>query len=105
MTLKITDKTNKPNDELHKPLKNTISSEKKHILEYIRSCFLKTKDLDLKYDLGKCIEILEGKENQILLDMKTCLYDVLTEKEKLFKENCDLISEIAELREQLLKHK
>ena len=50
-------------------------------------------------------EILEGKENQILLDMKTCLYDVLTEKEKLFKENCDLISEIAELREQLLKHK
>ena len=64
-----------------------------------------TKDFNLRYDLLKCIEILEGKENQEYIDLKTALDEILEEKEKLFRDKCELSVELDYYKSKEKKHK
>ncbi|KAL6121188.1 hypothetical protein NUSPORA_01936 [Nucleospora cyclopteri] len=92
---KTNSKTERVVEEKQKP------SEKQEIIGYLTGKASVTADFDLKYDLTKCIEILQGKENQEFIDIKESLYEVLMEKETLFKENCELVCELDMLKEQL----
>ena len=72
--------------------------EKESVVEYLRETSNRTKDFNLKYDLTKCIEVLEGKENQEFTDLKEALEEILLEKELLFKEKCELAVELDYLK-------
>ena len=77
-------------DKTNSRVKNTIKkdkqlTEKENIISYLREKSDKTNDYDLKYDIEKCIEILEGKENQMFTDLKCELEEVLIIKNKLEK--------------------
>lgn len=73
-------------------------SEKEIVVTYLRDVTNKTRDINLKYDITKCIELLEGKENQETADLKDALEEVLLEKEELFREKCELAVELDLLR-------
>lgn len=88
----LKDKTNKKVDSSIK--KHPEMGEKEGVVTYLRQVSCRTKDGNLKYDIIKCIELLEGKENQETLDLKEALEEVLLEKEMLFREKCELAAEI-----------
>ncbi|OQS55826.1 hypothetical protein EHP00_368 [Ecytonucleospora hepatopenaei] len=100
MTNRLSDKTNSKVD-VNVDEKEMGMQNKQTIISFLVREQDKTEDLNLKYDISKCIEILEGKENQEVLDMKESLYDVLSEKERLFKENCELVCELEELKRKM----
>lgn len=85
--------------------KKEYTPDKQNVLDYIKEVEKKTKDFNLKYDLVKCIEILEGKENQEFIDLKAALEDILLEKEELFKEKCELAVELDYLKSKEKRHK
>lgn len=90
-------------DKTNEKIRDTVkrdrkATEKEGIVEYLKIASNKTRDYDLKYDLTKCIEILEGKENQEYKDLKEALEEVLLEKEMLFKEKCELAVELDMLK-------
>lgn len=92
----LKDKTNKKADL---PMKRKVAmSDKEIVVTYLRDVTNKTKDHNLRYDISKCIEILEGKENQETLELKDVLEEVLLEKETLFREKCELAVELDLLR-------
>lgn len=103
MHIALKDKTNKKTqEEMEK--KKTLS-EKDSVLNFLNTVSENTKDFDLKYDIMKCIEILEGKENQEYIDLKGALEEVILEKEQLFVEKCELAVEIDYLKNKIKKHK
>jgi uncharacterized protein YqgV (UPF0045/DUF77 family) len=102
MHIALKDKTNQKNKEMRKASNET---EKESVLSYIKKVENNTKDFNLKYDLTKCIEILEGKENQEFADMREALEEVLLEKEQLFKEKCELAVELDYIKSKEKKHK
>ncbi|KAI5173310.1 hypothetical protein PAEPH01_1890, partial [Pancytospora epiphaga] len=61
---------------------------------YLKDITNKTHDYNLKYDLTKCIEILEGKENQETVELKGALEEAILEKEVLMREKCELTLEL-----------
>jgi hypothetical protein len=75
-------------------------SEKERTLAFLREMLRRTKDHSLRYDLSKCVEIVEGKENQEVADLKSALNDALVENETLFVEKCELALKLDELREE-----
>lgn len=99
----LRDKTNKANSEIME--KNSVISEKESIILYVKNKAANTKDYDLKYDLLKCVELLEGKENQEYIDLKETLEEILCEKEKLFMEKCELAVELDYLKSKEKKYK
>lgn len=92
----LRDKTNRPDGS--PMLKKKSQTDKEVVVSYLRDVTNRTKDYDLKYDIHKCIEILEGKENQETKDMRSVLEEVLMEKETLLKEKCELLLELDELK-------
>lgn len=76
------------------------TSDKDRVLQFLRDVFAATKDHALRYDLGKCIEIVEGKENQEVADLKNALEEALIENETLFAEKCELAVEIESMRSE-----
>ncbi len=103
MHIALKDKTNKKvGEDMEK--KKTLS-EKEVVVNFLKEASENTKDFDLKYDIVKCIEILEGKENQEYIDLKGALEEVVLEKEKLFVEKCELAVEIDYLKSKQKKHK
>lgn len=68
----------------------TALGDKDRVLLFLKDMAVKTKDHTLKYDLSKCIEIVEGKENQEVIDLKNALEEALVENEALFAEKCEL---------------
>lgn len=86
-------------------MKRGALSDKEDVVGYLMSMSNATKDLDLKYDLSKCIEILEGKENQEYIDLRGALEEALFEKEKLFVEKCELTVELDHLRSREKRHR
>lgn len=101
MNFALKDKTNdKPTVMKKDPI-----TEKETVLRYIKSVEATTKDYNLKYDITKCIEILEGKENQEFIDLKSALEEVLKEKEELFREKCELAVELDYMKSREKRHK
>ncbi|ELA42073.1 uncharacterized protein VICG_00922 [Vittaforma corneae ATCC 50505] len=99
----LKDKTNEKSKGVMK--KKDIVSDKDNVLNFIKEVESSTKDFNLKYDLTKCIEILEGKENQEFTDLRMALEEVLLEKEQLFREKCELAVELDYLKSKEKKHK
>ncbi|AFM98821.1 hypothetical protein EHEL_081210 [Encephalitozoon hellem ATCC 50504] len=64
--------------------------DKERVLCFLRDAYKKTRDHSLKYDLKKCLEIIEGKENQEVADLRNALEEALVENETLFAEKCEL---------------
>ncbi|KAF7683926.1 hypothetical protein TCON_0875 [Astathelohania contejeani] len=81
--------------------KQQTKSEKDTVLEYLKNFSEQTKDYSLRYDLTKCIEIIEGKENQEYKDLKMALEEVLEENEELFNEKAKLLLENEYLKSKL----
>ncbi|WUR03968.1 uncharacterized protein VNE69_07037 [Vairimorpha necatrix] len=75
-------------------------SEKDSVLEYLKGVYDSTIDYNLKYDLSKCIEIIEGKENQEMTDLKDALRDLVKENEELIEEKTQLYLELKEYQSQ-----
>lgn len=99
----LKDKTNEKSGNIMN--KKECDTDKDSVIQYIKKVEETTKDFNLKYDLSKCIEILEGKENQEFIDLKTALEEVLEEKEVLFREKCELAVEVDYLRAKEKRHK
>jgi len=99
----LKDKTNKKEGETMS--KRDVISDKEAVVNYVREMESSTKDFNLKYDLMKCMEILEGKENQEFTDLRMALEEVLVEKEELFREKCELAVELDYLKSKEKKHK
>jgi uncharacterized protein YqgV (UPF0045/DUF77 family) len=72
--------------------------DKNSVLEYIKEVYSTTKDYNLKYDLSKCIEIIEGKENQEVTDLKSALQEVIQENEELIEEKTKLCMELESIK-------
>jgi len=89
----LKDKTNKK-VETSVAKDGAAVGEKEAVITYLRGAAGKTGDQNLRYDISKCIEILEGKENQEALDLKDVLEEVLLEREVLFREKCELVIEL-----------
>ncbi|ORD93640.1 hypothetical protein ECANGB1_1840 [Enterospora canceri] len=96
---KLSDKTNATTDagDEQKGGQNK-TGEQCTLINYLKQKKDETADYNLKYDISKCIEILEGKENQEVTEIKDALYNVILEKEELFKTNCELVCEINDLK-------
>ena len=85
----------KTNSKIKMALKRTApADDKTKVVSYLKEVTNHTKDFNLKYDLTKCVEILEGKENQDYKDLKEELEMTLMEKEVMFKEKCELAVEL-----------
>ncbi|KAG0440375.1 hypothetical protein DMUE_1793 [Dictyocoela muelleri] len=91
MRAPLSEKTNAESKKMD--LQKKEISDKHEVLNYLKDKSNTTKDYNLKYDLTKCIEIIEGKENQEFSELKDALEDVMVENEKLFKERAELIYE------------
>ncbi|KHN69195.1 hypothetical protein CWI42_091210 [Ordospora colligata] len=65
-------------------------SDKERVLLFLKDVCMKTGDHSLKYDLNRCIEMIEGKENQEVVDLRNALEEALVENEVLFTEKCEL---------------
>jgi hypothetical protein len=76
------------------------TSDKEKVLLFLKGMAEQTKDYSLRYDLSKCIEMVEGKENQEVVDLKNALNDALVENETLFVEKCELTFKLEELRSE-----
>merc|ERR1711917_166799 len=98
MPLKLKDKANSNNEADTEQKKKLTETEE--ISTYLTQKAALTDDVNLKYDITKCLEIIQGKENQEVLDMKQELLSLLEENEKLFKENCELVCELEQVRER-----
>lgn len=68
-------------------------SDKEKVERYLHDMSNRTKDHSLRYDIQKCLEIIEGKENQEFLELKEEFIRIYEEKETLFSEKCDLVIE------------
>lgn len=88
------DKQRENNSDKEGSTINKPMAEKDMVLKYLQDVTNKTSDLNLKYDLNKCVEILEGKENQEFTELKDALEEVIMENELLFKEKCELAIEL-----------
>ncbi len=95
----LKDKTNR---NKNCPMKNKkeMLSDKERVVMYIEEFGNRTNDMDLKYDLFKCREILEGKEPQDVKDLKEMIEEILLEKEVLFREKCELEAELSHIRSE-----
>lgn len=74
-------------------------SEREGVVTYLKNVMNKVIDPNLKYDVYKCLETLEGKENQEYKDLKEVFEEVLAEKETLFIEKCELLLELQYLKD------
>lgn len=82
-------------------MKEKDTSDKEKVANYLQDMSNKTKDHSLKYDIQKCLEIIEGKENQEFLELKEEFIKVYEEKETLFSEKCNLAIENEYLKSKL----
>lgn len=80
----LLEKTNTP-----MPRKN----EKEHVISYLKDITNQTHDYNLRYDLKKCIDILEGKELEDVKELKEALQEALCENEELYAERVELVLE------------
>lgn len=93
----LSESTNTKNSEMAKD-KNKAMTDKECVTEFLTEVSNRTKDYSLKYDIGKCLEIIDGKENQEITELKEEFVKIYEEREALFLEKCDLKLENEYLR-------
>ncbi|KRH91908.1 hypothetical protein M153_1922600078 [Pseudoloma neurophilia] len=76
---------------------NKSQSDTALVIDFLQEMARKTTDSNLKYDLSKCLEIIQGKENLEMTDLKDTLKLVLEENERLEKKNIELMCDIQHL--------
>jgi hypothetical protein len=103
MHIALKDKTNKKTEDMERKIE--IQTDKDIVVKLLKEKEQTTKDFNLRYDLIKCIEILEGKENQEFIDLKAALEEIIEEKERLFKDKCELSVELDYYKSKEKKHK
>ncbi|EJW02148.1 hypothetical protein EDEG_03416 [Edhazardia aedis USNM 41457] len=86
----LSEKTNTTEKQIKK---GQAKSDKETVLTFLNEIKASTKDYSLAYDLSKCIEIVCGKENEEVVDLKSALEDVLIENEMLIEQRNQLIAE------------
>lgn len=83
----LTEKTNslaQPGDEKKRP----SESEKQRIVTFLMMAMAETKDHSLRYDIDQCIEIIEGKENRQVAELKS-MFEELVQENRGLSERCD----------------
>lgn len=93
-------------ENIHDKTSNSIKGEKNQsdtsrVIEYLQKTSVSTKDVNLKYDISRCLEIIQGKENIEMIDLKDTLKATLEENENLQKHKIELMCEIEYLNEKL----
>lgn len=78
------------------------STDKEITTSFLTNMQIRTKDSSLKYDLGRCIELIEGKENLEFAELREEFMKVYNEKEELFEKYCDLKVENCYLKQKEL---
>ncbi|KAI5126379.1 hypothetical protein NEPAR04_0452 [Nematocida parisii] len=81
------EKTNEERVEVSMGKKQT-RDERETVLDYLLMMKKQTLNYNLKYDLTLCMEILQGKENIEVKELKEAVIDLSEENEKLVKA-CD----------------
>ena len=103
--LKETTNAKSKTKELNKKVNQKVLNDKEKIIKFLEGICMETTDNNLKYDIFKCIEILEGKENQEISDLKNELIVLCEDNEKLYKEKCELTIENEFLTEMIENRK
>lgn len=83
-----------------KSLKTQPKTDTVRVVDFLKDVFETTEDTSLKYDISKCLEIIQGKENIEMTDLKDTLKMVLEDNERLEKKNIELLCEISNLTEE-----
>lgn len=91
------------NQNIKKQESFKFMNETESILSFLKNSYENTKNISLKYDLSKCIEIIQGKENIEVTDLKEALKLVLEENEKLEKKNVELMCDIVNMNDEINK--
>ncbi|OAG31093.1 hypothetical protein NEDG_01867 [Nematocida displodere] len=81
----------KTNEERTRTEKEKTFTEKESIINYLSMMRAQTRDYSLKYDLNQCIQIIEGKENQHVNELREAVNDLATENEQL-THRCDQLA-------------
>lgn len=77
------DKTNEERETALPEKKEGVASEKDRVVTYLKMVRLQTRDYSFKYDLNQCLEIIEGKENQQMAELKDAVNELAAENEEL----------------------
>jgi len=80
----------KTNDEPTFSDKTKRLSDRETLMAYLVNVHSNTKDFNLKYDVGLCIEILQGKENMHVSNLKSIVKELVSENEDLVSERDNL---------------
>lgn len=97
------------NMENYKDKKSNLTKKAKdqtdidRVVNFLQDILVTTEDTNLKYDLSKCLEIIQGKENIEMTDLRDTLKLVLEENERLSKINIELLTETEYLNEKYNK--
>ncbi|KAF9762913.1 hypothetical protein NGRA_1670 [Nosema granulosis] len=75
-------------------------NERANILSYLKEKMDKSSDCNLQYDLHLCMEILEGKENQLVKDLKQELQGAIIELEDVTAKSIQLEMELENLSKE-----
>jgi uncharacterized protein YqgV (UPF0045/DUF77 family) len=101
----LQEKTNKPEHQVVDKQKEVLQTDKERVVSYMKEMSEVTRDYSLRYDLSKCIEIIEGKENQDVVELKRALENALIENEELYEIRTGLSVENEWLKSQLFDKK
>jgi uncharacterized protein YqgV (UPF0045/DUF77 family) len=101
----LQEKTNKPEHQVADKQKEVLQTDKERVVSYMKEMSEVTRDYSLRYDLSKCIEIIEGKENQDVVELKRALESALIENEELYEIRTGLSVENEWLKSQLFDKK
>lgn len=80
--------------EKEKKIENKDENERTKVLNYLKEKLENSNDVNLQYEIQLCIEILEGKENQMVKDLKEELLGAITELEDVTARSLQLEMEL-----------
>jgi hypothetical protein len=80
--------------EKEKKIENKEENERTKVLNYLKEKLENSNDVNLQYEIQLCIEILEGKENQMVKDLKEELLGAITELEDVTARSLQLEMEL-----------
>ncbi|ELQ75082.1 hypothetical protein THOM_1978 [Trachipleistophora hominis] len=95
--------TRSKQSQMHKQHKQL--TDKQRVLNFLCDVTNTTNDHSLKYDLMKCVETIEGKENVEYVELKGALREALEENERLEQDKVKLMCENEYLKEMMDKKK
>ncbi|KAI5187790.1 hypothetical protein NEHOM01_2369 [Nematocida homosporus] len=81
----------KTNDEKSDHSKVKKQTDREYLINHLSMLATQTRDYALKYDIKLCTEILQGKENQAVSELKEAVTELAAENEQLTKQ-CDYLN-------------